>query len=96
MSLHCVACGHAIMAHQSPSDCACCRTEDLARFGYWRCPECRHARDFDAHAPWIDVERVSVEDDVLCNDCDYAGSMPFYASPTISTSLVNAGGEHGL
>jgi hypothetical protein len=80
MSLYCRACGHAITDHQAEA-CACCVTKNLSDFGYWRCPECHHARDFDQHAPWTDRERISVDDDALCEDCDYAGPMPFFANP---------------
>lgn len=75
--MNCGTCHHPIIGH-TKADCACCRNIPLALFGYWRCPLCRHARDFDNHAPWVDQERTSLDDDVLCLNCDYAGPMPFH------------------
>lgn len=63
----------------------------LEYFGYWTCPDCGQARDYDGHDPWVDQSRLSVRDDALCQECDYAGPMPFRQH----LHWVIVGGESG-
>ena len=70
-------------------------------FGYWRCPACGDARDWDNHAPLTFRDRDGVNDDVICHGrivdggedgpCDNVCPMPFHRH----LHWVIVGGESG-
>jgi protein gp37 len=72
----------------------------LSDFGYWRCPECRVARDFDNASPYTFRKRYDVDDEVICHGqlkdgapCDYIGRMDFHRH--LHWVIVIVGGESG-